>query len=102
MIREKLWNEKDGIYESISWDGQFLKRLSPTNFYPMFAGIATPEQAQRMVKEHLLNPREFLGALRHPFNLPERSGFSGSILLAWKHLGANELHGLRRAEALWV
>ena len=61
LIREKLWNEKDGIYESRSWDGQFLRRLSPTNFYPMFAGIATPEQAERMVKEHLLNLHEFWG-----------------------------------------
>jgi hypothetical protein len=27
----------------------------------MFAGIATPQQAERMVKEHLLNPKEFWG-----------------------------------------
>jgi hypothetical protein len=61
LIREKLWNEKDGIYENRFWDGRFSPRLSPTNFYPMFAGIATPQQAQRMIKEHLLNPKEFWG-----------------------------------------
>ncbi len=61
LVRDKLWNETDGIYENRFWNGQFSKRLSPTNFYPMLAGIATPEQAQRMVKEHLLNPREFWG-----------------------------------------
>jgi hypothetical protein len=61
LVREKLWNEKDGIYENRFWDGRFSSSLSPTNFYPMFAGIATPEQAERMVKEHLLNPREFWG-----------------------------------------
>jgi hypothetical protein len=60
-IREKLWNEKDGIYENRFWDGSFSPRLSPTNFYPLFAGIATQEQAERMVKEHLLNPQEFWG-----------------------------------------
>jgi hypothetical protein len=27
----------------------------------MFAGIATPRQAERMIKEHLLNPKEFWG-----------------------------------------
>jgi hypothetical protein len=27
----------------------------------MFAGVATPQQAERMVKEHLLNPKEFWG-----------------------------------------
>ncbi len=60
-VREKLWNEKDGIYENRYWDGRFSNRLSPTNFYPLLAGIATPEQAERMIKDHLLNPQEFWG-----------------------------------------
>ena len=61
IVREKLWNDKDGIYENLFWNGHFSHRLSPTNFYPMLAGIATPQQAERMVKEHLLNPAEFWG-----------------------------------------
>jgi hypothetical protein len=61
LVREKLWNEKDGIYENRFWDGHFSKHLSTTNFYPLFAGIATPQQAERMINEHLLNPREFWG-----------------------------------------
>lgn len=61
LMRERLWNEQDGIYESRYWDGAFLRRLSPTNFYPLLAGVATPEQAKRMVQEHLLNGREFWG-----------------------------------------
>jgi hypothetical protein len=60
-VREKLWNDADGIYENRSWSGEFSKRLSPSNFYPMLAGIATPEQAERMVHQHLLNPKEFWG-----------------------------------------
>ncbi|MGC2398879.1 MAG: trehalase family glycosidase [Acidobacteriaceae bacterium] len=60
-MREKLWNEKDGIYENRYWDGRFSSRLSPTNFYPMLAGVATPDQARRMVEEHLLNSKEFWG-----------------------------------------
>src|SRR5271157_3100838 len=66
LVQQKLWNEKDGIYENRFWDGSFSKRLSPTNFYPMFAGIATPEQAKRMVEEHLLNPKEFWGTYVAP------------------------------------
>jgi hypothetical protein len=66
LVREKLWNDRDGIYENRSWNGQFSKHLSPTNFYPMFAGIATPDQAQRMVEEHLLNPKEFWGTYVAP------------------------------------
>jgi Mannosylglycerate hydrolase MGH1-like glycoside hydrolase domain len=61
LVQTKLWNPAAGIYENRYWDGHFSKRLSPTNFYPLFAGIATPEQAERMVKEHLLNPKEFWG-----------------------------------------
>jgi mannosylglycerate hydrolase MGH1-like protein len=61
LVREKLWNDADGIYENRFWNGEFSKRLSPSSFYPMLAGIATPEQAERMVREHLLNPKEFWG-----------------------------------------
>jgi hypothetical protein len=61
LVQTKLWNPADGIYESRLWDGSFSRRLSPTNFYPMFAGIATPEQAKTMVDKHLLNPEEFWG-----------------------------------------
>jgi Trehalase len=60
-IQQQLWNEQDGIYENRYWDGHFSRRLSPTNFYPMLAGVATPEQAKRMVKEHLLSPKQFWG-----------------------------------------
>ena len=66
LVREKLWNDRDGIFENRFWDGRFSKRLSPTNFYPMFAGLATPDQAERMVKEHLLNPKEFWGTYVAP------------------------------------
>ncbi len=61
LVREKLWSEKDGIFENRFWSGDFSKHLSPTNFYPLLAGIPTPDQAKRMVDEHLLNPKEFWG-----------------------------------------
>ena len=57
-----LWDEKSGIFLNRNLDtGAPLTRLSPTNFYPLLAKAATPEQADRMVKEHLLNPAEFWG-----------------------------------------
>jgi len=61
LVRKLLWNEQDGIFENRQWDGRFSKRLSPTNFYPLIAGIATTEQAKRMVREHLLNSEQFWG-----------------------------------------
>jgi hypothetical protein len=57
-----LWDDKAGIFLNKNLDtGALSPRLSPTNFYPLLAKAATPEQAGRMVKEHLLNPAEFWG-----------------------------------------
>src|SRR5208337_4215275 len=58
---QRLWNDKDGVFENRYWDGRFSNRLSPTNFYPLIAGVATPEQAEQMIKGHLLNEDEFWG-----------------------------------------
>ena len=58
----KLWNEQKGFYYNRHTDTGLLNpRISPTNFYPMLAGIPTQQQAERMMKEHLLNPEEFWG-----------------------------------------
>ncbi len=57
-----LWDEKAGIFLNRNLDtGALSSRLSPTNFYPLLAKAATPAQADRMVREHLLNPAEFWG-----------------------------------------
>ena len=57
-----LWSEQDGIFLNKDLHtGQFSRRLSPTNFYPLLARAATPTQAQAMIQKHLLNPNEFWG-----------------------------------------
>jgi putative isomerase len=59
---QKLWSEKDGIFLNKHTDtDQFAKRLSPTLFYPMLAGIPTQKQVDRMLKDHYFNPSEFYG-----------------------------------------
>jgi putative isomerase len=59
---QTLWDEKTGMFLNKDLDsGVFSAQLSPTNFYPMLARVATPKQASRMVNEHLLNPNEFWG-----------------------------------------
>ncbi len=58
----QLWDEKAGIYKNKRTDtGELSPRLSPTNFYPLLAKAPTQAQADRMIKEHLLNPEEFNG-----------------------------------------
>ncbi len=57
-----MWDEKAGMFLNKDLvTGKSGLRLSPTNFYPMLARVATPEQAKRMVEEHLLNTNEFWG-----------------------------------------
>jgi hypothetical protein len=76
-MQEVLWNEEAGIFMDWRWrraeavagrsvrgpfvPGEFTGRLAPTCFYPLLAGAATPEQAKRMVHEHLLDEYEFWG-----------------------------------------
>jgi putative isomerase len=83
LIREKLWNERDGIYENRYWDGKFSQRLSPTNFYPLFAGIATPEQA---IGRRLVTPTRIIthGAATAA-GIPTTPGAPCSALWRWNN-----------------
>ena len=57
-----LWCEKTGLFLNKHLDtGEFQHRISPTNFYPLLAEVATQEQAERMMEEHFFNPEEFWG-----------------------------------------
>jgi putative isomerase len=61
LVREHLWDDGRGIFANRLWSGPFARSVAPTSFYPMTAGVATPEQAQRMVREHLLDASRFGG-----------------------------------------
>jgi hypothetical protein len=57
-----LWDNNVGIFLNKDLHtGQFSPRLSPTNFYPLLAKAATSQQAEVMIKNHLLSPKEFWG-----------------------------------------
>lgn len=57
-----LWDEENEFYYNFRTDlKEFDYRPSPSNFYPMLAGVPTDEQAEAMLKRHLLNPEEFWG-----------------------------------------
>jgi hypothetical protein len=57
-----LWDEQAGIFLNRDLHtGQLSRRLSPTNFYPLLAKAATPEQARTMIEKHLKNEKEFSG-----------------------------------------
>jgi putative isomerase len=62
-----LWNEEFGLYLNKDLvTGKFSYRLSPTLFYPLLAKVPDQRQAERMIKEHYFNPREFWGEFIMP------------------------------------
>lgn len=61
-IRDHLWDNESGAfvnrYSTVN-NGTFYRRISPTSFYPMQAGIATQAQAETMVTKWLMSPDHF-------------------------------------------
>lgn len=60
-VRDSLWDPNREVFANRLWTGRFARSLAPTSFYPMLAGIATKEQAEAMVRRHLLDPERFWG-----------------------------------------
>jgi putative isomerase len=60
LVRGKMWSDADGLFLNIdSRTGQPVRIKTWTDLVPLWAGIATPEQAERMIGDHVLNPKEF-------------------------------------------
>lgn len=78
LIREHLWDERNGMYYSADislypinpdewlhsgkprhWKSLIMRIDEWSGFLAMWAGIATPEEAERMVRENMLNERTF-------------------------------------------
>jgi neutral trehalase len=59
---QTMYDESVGIYLNKDlMTSEYSHRLSPTNFYPLLAGVPTQEQAERMIEDHFYNPEEFWG-----------------------------------------
>jgi hypothetical protein len=63
LIQDRMWSEDDGIYYNIdSKTGLEIPIKTWVSFLPLWASIPTAAQADRMIHDHLLNPREFWSA----------------------------------------
>ncbi len=63
----RLWNEKRGIFLDLRMDTRVPSdRISPTNFYPLLAKAASAKQAERLIRDHYFNPKEFHGEFVMP------------------------------------
>lgn len=45
----RLWHDERGLYLNRYLDGRWEHTTTPTVFYPLFGGLASPEHAQRLV-----------------------------------------------------
>jgi len=64
----RFWKENEGIYCDYAVRArQPIQVNTASTFLPLFAGLASKMQAQRLVEEHLLNPGEYAptGEVRH-------------------------------------
>jgi glycogen debranching enzyme len=59
-INDVFWDEKDGFYyDRNEKTGKQIRVKSVAGFMPLWAGVASPKQADRLVYDHLLNKEEF-------------------------------------------
>jgi len=59
-INKVFWDEEDGFYyDRNEKTGKQIRVKSVAGFMPLWAGVATREQADRLVRDHLLNKDEF-------------------------------------------
>lgn len=90
-MRELMWDDADGFFydhnaragqyplsRRLGWAaainenaGELIRVRSMSSFAALWAGVATSEQAARMIQGHLFNPREFYGS--YPFPALARS-----------------------------
>jgi len=99
LIREKMWSERDGMFLNIdSRTGRRIRIKTWTNFVPLWAGIATKAQADRTIREHLLNSKEFWSpngirtlALDEPLYNPRSGYWRGPVWIISNYL---LMHGL--------
>ena len=60
LINSVFWDEKDGFYyDRNELTGESIRVKSVAGFFPLWAGVATEAQAKRLVREHLMNEKEF-------------------------------------------
>jgi len=60
FIRLELWDAETGFfYDEWLLHDPANRNLAFEGMWPVVVGAATPEQARRVIEEHLLNPKEF-------------------------------------------
>ncbi len=98
LISEHLWDESRGIFANRQRHGGFVRSLSPTSFYPLLCGAATPEQAEQLLK-HLADETTFGGQYPLPNATRDDPAFADNVYWRgriWPNVNYMVWLGLRR------
>jgi alpha,alpha-trehalase len=91
-INKLMWDEKDGLYYDYDFEDKHVRHYPfLTTFYPLWAGIASKEQAARVVKN--LPLFEKVGGLQTSTDV---SGNQWDSPFGWAPLEMIAVEGLRR------
>jgi len=98
LIRERMYDEETGWFYDVRLEsGEFVPVQGPEGWIPLWAGVASPEQAAR-VRDTLLDPEKF--GTRVPFPTVSRAdpGFSDGYWrgLVWLDQACFAIQGLWR------
>ena len=91
-VNRLMWDERDGLYYDYNFEKREVRRYPfVTTFYPLWAGLASKEQAARVARSLRLFERE--GGLQTSTN---RSGSQWDAPYGWAPMQLIAAEGLRR------
>ena len=99
-IADWLWDDSRQVFANRMHDGSFVPSLAPTSFYPLVAGIGTPEQRKALVERYLRAEEKFGGAFGLPSVARDDPAYGDNVYWRgriWGPLNFWTYQGLRRA-----
>ncbi len=99
LVNRHYWDERDGFYYDLAPDGKTLsKTRTPAGFWPVFAGMATPQQVARMAA-HIRDPADLGGTVPWvtlsrsdpAFNAANGDYWRGAVWLPTAYMGVRAL-----------
>jgi glycogen debranching enzyme len=82
-INKWCWNNEDGFYYDVLADGTQFKKKTACGFWPMLAGITSPEQVSRLVA-HLRSEKEFWRVNVFPTLAADEKGYQNPSGWYWR------------------
>lgn len=99
VVYQHYWDDADGFYYDLMPDGKtFSKVRTPASFWPVLAGMASPQQVKRMAN-HVRDPNDLGGTVPWPsvsrsdkdFNATTGDYWRGAIWLPTAYMGIRAL-----------